>query len=45
MLEKTHKIKLGRFRNCEKVLLNADRLKMLNGGEAGSLGLKESRLH
>jgi hypothetical protein len=44
MLEKTYK-KLQIFRNAEKVLSDAELSKILNRGEAGSLGLKESRLH
>jgi len=41
MLEKIYKEGLGRFRNCEEVLLNANVSKILTSGEAaGSLCLK-----
>jgi hypothetical protein len=39
MLEKTCKAGSGRFRNCEKVLFIADRLKMLNSGGEGDSSL------
>jgi len=36
MLENICKAKLERFRNCEKVLLNANLSKILNSGEKGN---------
>jgi hypothetical protein len=43
MLEKTCKAGSGRFRNCEKVLLNANMSKILNSG-GGQVSLKEGLL-